>query len=246
MIGKFLGGLLGLALTRHWLGLALGVLIGHAWDAGWLRRMVQKKRAPGAMFVPLFELSGNVARADGRVSEAEVAAVEALIVRMGLDPRGRNRAIIHFDRGRHGEADPEEAIAELGAFAATDPALPLVWLDQLAAIALADGAREPAPAAQGLLDRAARTWRVAESDLASIIERRGRGELPPVRSRLLADPWGVLGVQPDADEESCRAAWRRAIARYHPDRAGEDPAEAARAAEINAAWDAIRAARGWS
>lgn len=246
MIGKFFGGLVGLALTRHWLGLAAGVLLGHAWDAGWMRRLLRPRRAPGAMFVPLFELCGMVARADGRVSEAEVSAVEALIVRMGLDSRGRNRAIIHFDRGRHGEADLGEAITDLGAFAATDPALPLVWLDQLAAIALADGSREPAPAAQELLDRAARTWRVEESDLASIIERRGRGELPPVRSRPLADPWVVLGVPPDADEETCRAAWRRAIARYHPDRAGEDPAEAVRAAEINAAWDAIRTARGWS
>lgn len=246
MIGKFVGAMVGLALTRHWLGLLAGALIGHAWDAGWFRRLVRSKRPPGAMFVPLFELCGIVARADGRVSEAEVAVVEALIARMGLDQVQRNRAVIHFDRGRHGEADAEAAIEELGAFAATDPALPLVWLDQLAAIALADGAPEPVPSARVLFEAAARRWRVEDADLAAILARRARGELPPSRPRGVPDPWAVLGVPRGADEDTCRAAWRRAIARYHPDRVGADPAEAARAAEVNAAWDAIRAERGWS
>lgn len=36
--GKILGGLLGFALMRHPLGLLLGAVIGHAFDAGWLRR----------------------------------------------------------------------------------------------------------------------------------------------------------------------------------------------------------------
>ncbi len=246
MIGKFVGAMLGLALTRHWLGLLAGIVVGHAWDAGWFRRLIRSKRPPGAMFVPLFELCGIVARADGRVSEAEVSAVEALIARMGLDPAQRNRAVIHFDRGRHGEAEAETAIEELRAFAVTDPALPLVWLDQLAAIALADGTPDAAPAARLVLEAAARRWRIRDSDFAAILERRRRGEAPQARPRTVADPYAVLGVPREADEDTCRAAWRRAIARYHPDRAGEDPAEAARAAEVNAAWDAIRAERGWS
>ncbi len=36
--GKILGGLLGFALVRHPIGLLLGAIIGHAFDAGWLRR----------------------------------------------------------------------------------------------------------------------------------------------------------------------------------------------------------------
>lgn len=31
-------------------------------------------------------------------------------------------------------------------------------------------------------------------------------------------PFEVLGVQADATDEEVRAAWRKAIARYHPDR----------------------------
>ncbi|MCX7556103.1 DnaJ domain-containing protein [Xanthomonadaceae bacterium JHOS43] len=36
--GKVLGGLLGFALMRHPIGLLFGAIIGHAFDAGWLRR----------------------------------------------------------------------------------------------------------------------------------------------------------------------------------------------------------------
>lgn len=36
--GKVLGALLGFALMRHPFGLLVGALLGHAFDAGWLRR----------------------------------------------------------------------------------------------------------------------------------------------------------------------------------------------------------------
>jgi DnaJ-domain-containing protein 1 len=36
IVGKVIGGVLGLAVTRHPLGLVVGALFGHAFDAGWL------------------------------------------------------------------------------------------------------------------------------------------------------------------------------------------------------------------
>ncbi len=60
------------------------------------------------------------------------------------------------------------------------------------------------------------------------------------------DPYGVLGVAPDAPDETVRAAWKQALSASHPDRAvsrGLRPAlvEAAqaKAAAINAAFDAV-------
>lgn len=41
--GKILGGLLGFALLRHPIGLLIGAVLGHALDAGWLRR---RKKPP--------------------------------------------------------------------------------------------------------------------------------------------------------------------------------------------------------
>jgi DnaJ domain len=53
------------------------------------------------------------------------------------------------------------------------------------------------------------------------------------------DPFAVLGVAPDASAEEVAAAYRGLAKRWHPDHAGSDGAE--RMAEINAAYDLLRA-----
>jgi hypothetical protein len=53
------------------------------------------------------------------------------------------------------------------------------------------------------------------------------------------DPFTVLGVAPDASAEEVAAAYRGLAKQWHPDHAGSDGAE--RMAEINAAYDLLRA-----
>src|SRR3954471_24363716 len=54
------------------------------------------------------------------------------------------------------------------------------------------------------------------------------------------DPYAVLGVRPGSPEPEIAAAYREAAKRWHPDRAGAEGEE--RMAEINAAYDLVRAA----
>jgi DnaJ domain len=54
------------------------------------------------------------------------------------------------------------------------------------------------------------------------------------------DPYAVLGVTPGAPDQDVAAAYREAAKRWHPDRAGAESEE--RMAEINAAYDLVRAA----
>jgi hypothetical protein len=54
------------------------------------------------------------------------------------------------------------------------------------------------------------------------------------------DPYAVLGIRPGVPEREIAAAYREAAKRWHPDRAGNEGDE--RMAEINAAYDLIRAA----
>src|SRR6476659_952194 len=52
------------------------------------------------------------------------------------------------------------------------------------------------------------------------------------------DPYKVLQVDPEAEEEVIQAAYRRLAQKYHPDIAG--PSGAERMAAINAAWELLR------
>jgi hypothetical protein len=54
------------------------------------------------------------------------------------------------------------------------------------------------------------------------------------------DPYEVLGVRPGSAEADVVAAYRAQAKRWHPDRAGAEGAE--KMAEINAAYDLLRAA----
>jgi DnaJ domain len=56
--------------------------------------------------------------------------------------------------------------------------------------------------------------------------------------RSIGDPWTVLGVPHDADDEAIANAYRALARRFHPDVAGE--AATRRMIRINAAFDAIR------
>jgi curved DNA-binding protein CbpA len=52
------------------------------------------------------------------------------------------------------------------------------------------------------------------------------------------DPYKVLQVDPEAEDEVIQAAYRRLAQKYHPDVAGPDGS--ARMASINAAWELLR------
>src|SRR4051812_5139891 len=54
------------------------------------------------------------------------------------------------------------------------------------------------------------------------------------------DPYAVLGVRPGSPDREIAAAYRDAAKRWHPDRAGAEGEQ--RMAEINAAYDLVRAA----
>jgi hypothetical protein len=55
------------------------------------------------------------------------------------------------------------------------------------------------------------------------------------------DPYAVLGVAPTATPEEIAASYRRLAKKWHPDRGGRGAAAESRMAEINAAYDLLRA-----
>jgi DnaJ like chaperone protein len=247
-MGKLIGAILGFAFTRNVIGVAVGMALGHAWDQGWFGGLIPAPvQREGSFVGPLFAIAGAIAKADGRVSEQEVATAERLMDRLGLQPRQRKRAIEQFNKGKQFGFDVHRAARELRAFCGFRGELKLMLLEVLADVAIADGGLHEHRHA--VLSRVARSLDLSEETLNWVLERKGARAPRPPAERV--DPYTVLGVARDASEGEIRRSYRRLIAQYHPDKlsaTGASPealreAEG-RAAEINAAYERIKELRG--
>ena len=95
--GKVIGGLIGL-LVGGLFGLIIGVFVGHAFDRGLVNTLKfgspeNIERIKTSFFETTFLLSGYVAKADGRVSEQEVAHTESIFTQLNLNAAQRKQAI---------------------------------------------------------------------------------------------------------------------------------------------------------
>ncbi len=265
MIGKLIGAIAGLILLHGWVGFLIGVTLGHLYD-----RSVARLRQPslGVGFVePLFGFAGAVAKSDGRVSEPEIAAAEALMQRLGLDAERRKLAVECFNAGKQPEFDVGAAIAALRGWCRGRADLGVVVLDLVVELVYAEGQLAPPKlvlvrrllAALGVAERtflwlaamkgyAAFTGGTAPDGAYSGPDPRARTQRPaPPTAR---DPYAVLGVSRSAGAHEIKQAYRKLISQNHPDKLGDVPDEIKRraeqrASEINAAWEQLKLERGF-
>jgi len=252
-------------LIGHLPGAITGAIIGFVFDN--LRHSQRRQATPeaGGFVGPLFALLGAVAKSDGRVSEAEIAVAERMMSRMGLDAALRQQAIASFNAGKQPEFDVTPAIEELRRWVGLrrDHAFPV--LDVVIDTVLAEG--NPPPEKMAILRQLAFALRVSDMELVALMAMKGyawdtgnarsRGDqgygggyVPPQRATRGPDPYAVLGIERSADDRAVKRAYRKLISEHHPDRLGDLPeamrrqAES-RASEINAAYERIKAERGF-
>lgn len=244
-----------------------GAIVGGI--AGFIIDGVRQKRRyatpeVGGFIGPLFAVLGAVAKSDGRVSEAEIAIAERLMSRMGLDAEQRKQAVTSFNAGKQPEFDVTPAIDGLRQWVGLrrDHAFPV--LDVVIETVLAEG--NPPPEKMSLLRQVAFALRVSDMELMALMAmkgyawnasaggRRGPGSgggyVPPQRSQQGPDPYTVLGIERGADDRAIKRAYRKLISEHHPDRLGDLPEDMrrraeSRASEINAAYERIKAERGF-
>jgi DnaJ like chaperone protein len=255
----------GLILGHGISGAIVGAAIGFVIDS--LRQSQRYRPVPqaGGFIGPLFELLGAVAKSDGRVSEAEIAVAERLMTRMGLSGEQRKEAIASFNRGKRPEFDVSPAIDGLRRWVGLrrDHAFPV--LDVVIETVLAEG--NPPPEKMAILRQLAFALRISDMELMALMAMkgyawnaaagsRGRGPgagggyVPPHRATHGPDPYTVLGIERGADERVIKRAYRKLISEHHPDRLGDLPEDMrkraeSRASEINAAYERIKAEKGF-
>ncbi|SEI61330.1 co-chaperone DjlA [Frateuria terrea] len=253
----------GLILGHGLPGAIVGAVIGFVIDS--LRQSQRYRAAPqmDGLYGPLFALLGAVAKSDGRVSEAEIAVAERMMTRMGLTGEQRRQAIASFNQGKQPEFDVTPAIDGLRRWVGMrrDHAFPV--LDVVIETVLAEG--NPPPEKMGILRQLAFALRISDMELMALMamkgyawnaaagDRRrgsGGGYVPPHRNTHGPDPYTVLGITRNADERAIKRAYRKLISEHHPDRLGDLPEDMrkraeARASEINAAYERIKAEKGF-
>lgn len=262
--GKLIGAIAGYWLTRSLFGAIVGAIIGHFFDQGLL--MSRRKVVASDFLNPLFAFAGAVSKADGRVSEREIAAAQALMQRMQLNEAQRRDAIDSFNAGKSAGYAVDVAIANLRVWSQGRRDLGFMLLDMLLDIVYAEG--ELAPPKQVLIRRLCATLGISEGDLAALSALKGYGHFGDragpragpegsgqqrgnPQAAGAPDPYAVLGLDRTASSRDIKVAWRRLMSQHHPDKLGDVPDELkrraeARARDINAAYERIKNERGLS
>jgi len=266
--GKAIAGLIGF-LALGPVGLLFGLAIGHAFDRGLWQALQAASpdnlaRIQRQFFDTTFTLLGFVAKADGRVSEAEIAQAESLFIQLRLNPAQRQSAITRFKEGSQPGFDPSATVAAFAQTVGPRRQAQHTLFAFLASMALADGDLHPPE--REALHQIALLLKVptAEVDrLVAMISAQSRfhtsggsqgyrhqGASAAPRNQL-ADAYQALGVDSAATDSDIKKAYRRLMSENHPDKliAKGVPDEmikiaTERSQEISTAYDVIRNARG--
>lgn len=245
--GKVLGGVAGFAVGGP-LGALLGAVAGHAVDKmqGGRARIEyggpsREEERQVAFTLAVIALGAKMAKADGQVTRDEVAAFKELF---HIPPEEVGNVAKIFDRAKTSTAGYEIYAQQVANMFPHEPQVLEELLGGLFHIAKADGVIHPAE-----MDY---LWNVAqifgfdsatfERITATHADAPGKG-----------DPYGVLGVGKEASDSDIKAAYRKLIHENHPDKlmAQGLPQEFIdlaneKMAAINAAYDQIKKARGFS
>lgn len=259
IMGKLIAGLLGL-LVAGIPGLIFGLVLGHFFDRGLASALgfggARVEVVRKEFFRTTFLLMGHIAKADGRVSEAEVAHTETLFRQLGFGDSERLQAITLFKEGAAEGFSREDTLREFFDSTGGNHALNQTLLNFLIALALADHELHPAEREVLLLIgphlgfSAAAVDQVLRMATAQSHFHGDEGGGVGAAEPQLEDAYAALGVSRDASDAEVKRAYRRLMSQNHPDKlsARGVPEEMLRLAteksqEIQAAYALIKRAR---
>lgn len=267
--GKVVGGALGFVLGGP-LGALLGGALGHNLDRGIVSLTGSEELDPGerervqtAFFTATFSIMGYVAKADGRVSEREIALAEAIMTQMELSSDMRAAAIGLFQEGKSEGFDLDAVLEQFRLECHRRRTLLQMFLEIQIQAAYADG---PTNATEdrlllyicGKLGISEFLYRRLEQLIRFQQEFAGaqRGAKSGSRRPVSTGPtleraYQVLGLTPKASDAEVKRAYRRLISQHHPDKLVSKglPEEMMKLAaqkthEIRQAYELIMKARG--
>lgn len=202
-----------------------------------LLRLFERRppEASVAFTIAILSLGAKMAKADGLVRAAEVAAFREVFHIAAKDEATAARV---FNLAREDIAGYEAYATRIARMFAGRPRMLADILEGLFHVALADGRYHEGE--EEFLNAVARIFGVPDEVFDGIEARHLDGRRQ--------DPYQILGIPRDADLRTARARWRALVIEHHPDRmiARGLPPEVvnlgnARLAQINRAWEELAA-----
>jgi DnaJ like chaperone protein len=266
--GKLLGALLGFVLTRRPMGVLLGMILGHLWDQHAAARRAGPRPDMAAVrqtfFRAAFSIMGHVAKADGRVSEQDIAAARGIFRQFGLGESDTRAAMEFYSRGKQADFDADALLAELAAACRGREEVLRMFLEiQMRAALMGDGLEGATRAALARMAGILGIGAIEFAHLEAILRFQAHagaygpaggprpGGAAGAGSSLLAEAYEILGVEAGASDAEVKRAYRRQMSENHPDKLvarglPESMLEVAKqkTQAIQAAWERVREARG--
>ena len=216
------------------MGAAVGVLLGHQFDeyTSGARDDPRLRSDPDSLaigehfFRSAFRVMGHVAKADGHVSESEIAAARAVMSDLRLNDLQVRTAIEHFNAGKQPEFNLAGELGSLAAVARNRPALLRTFMEIQVRAALAGNNME-GPARQ-LLGYTANRLNVSMVELSQIeavlrirsgtFRQHGQQTTRSTAAEQLQQAYSVLECAPSNSDSEIVKAYRRQLSRNHPDK----------------------------
>ncbi len=260
ILGKVFGCLFGLMLSKTIFGALLGIWLGHSFDKGrslnfnhFAGRKGSEHERQTIFFFSTFSVMGYIAKANGQVSNHEIAFASAYMDKLGLKGELRQQAQDAFRQGKSGEFDLESQLQKFIEFCGTRQDLLLLFLEIQIQVAFADGELDQHE--RRALHHVAKSLGYSAQELDKLLEmiiagaqfHQGQSSRSGVTShQQLDNAYKLLGVNKETSAKDIKKSYRKLMSQHHPDKlvAKGLPAEMMEVAkqktqDIQAAYDLI-------
>ena len=232
--GKIIGGVLGSLIGP--VGTVIGVGIGHQFDKGADRI----RGTAQTIQVAFFGCLAKMAKADGKISQAEIQAVEQIMTRLGYAGTMRESAIGIFRKAKDDPHTAGDYLNQLASAIQFNPQIGQTFIAALHAVASADGVIHPNE--RDILLQAEQAFRLRPGTIDALLGSSKAGNLD--------NAYKVLGVAAEMSDDEIKKIYRQKCIEFHPDKLASKglPDEFMQyaneqLAKINEAHDTIKKAR---
>lgn len=226
--GKILGGTFGMMIGGP-IGALLGAALGHNFDKGLSYSEAddrtgfgRQQRAQTLFYTATFSVMGHICKADGQVTEDEIALARQVMQQMDMNAEQKKAAIRLFSEGKKPDFPLQDVIQQFRREIGFRPNLLRMFIEIQIMAAYADGVMHPQERSVLLnICQALNISRHEFDHLCAMIGGMADGSSTTGRrdgSPSLKQAYTILDISESASVSEIKRSYRRLLSQHHPDK----------------------------